>query len=130
MVTVHRMTKRKIAAIIFLVLASLNLLAAISVLLHVGRQDDRQKVIRTHAAALTKLPQDAIDKIKANPVALALSANLNAQHEVATRVFALYDHLLRDSDRLAFTLFLVLAANTSFFFGAAYFQLRAPDPAA
>jgi len=120
------MTKRKRTALVFLILASLNLLAAISVLLHVGRQNDREQVIRTHAAALTEIPPDAIDKIKANPVALALSANLNAQHEVATRVFALYDHLLRDSDRLAFTLLLVLAANTAFFFGAAYFQLRTP----
>lgn len=124
------MTKRKRTALVFLILASLNLLAAISVLLHVGRQNDREQVIQTHAAGLTKLPQDAIDKIKTNTVALAISANLNAQHEVATRIFALYDHLLRDSDRLAFTLFLVLAANTAFFFGAAYFQLRVPDPAA
>ncbi|GAT34559.1 hypothetical protein TSACC_22984 [Terrimicrobium sacchariphilum] len=119
------MTKRKRTALLFLILASLNLLAAISVLLHVGRQNDREKVIHTHAAALTEIPADAIDKIKANTVALALSANLNAQHEVAVRIFALYDHLLRDSNRLAVTLFLVLAANTAFFFGGAYFQLRA-----
>ncbi|MBN8712242.1 MAG: hypothetical protein BGO12_20195 [Verrucomicrobia bacterium 61-8] len=124
------MTKRKRTALIFLILASLNLLAIISVLLHVGRQDDREKVIHASAAALTKIPPDAIDKIQANTVAVALSANLSAQHEVATRIFALYDHLLRDADRLALTLLLVLAANTAFFFGAAYFQLRAPSPAA
>lgn len=124
------MTKRKRTALVFLILASLNLLAAISVLLHVGRQNDREKVIRAHAAVLIEIPADAIENLKANDTNRALSTAFNSQHEVATRVIALYDHLLRDVDRLAFTLILVLAANTAFFFGAAYFQLRAPSPAA
>lgn len=120
------MTKRKSTALIFLILASLNLLAAISVLLHVGRQIDREKVIHSQSAVLIEIPPDAIEKLKANDTTRALSATFNSQHEVATGVFGLYDHLLRDADRLAFTILLILAANTAFFFGAAYFQLRAP----
>ncbi|TXI90776.1 MAG: hypothetical protein E6Q40_00365 [Cupriavidus sp.] len=124
------MTKRKGTAIIFLILASLNLLAAVSVLLHAGRQIDREKVIHAHSAVLIEIPADAIEKLKADDTTRALSATFNSQHEVAQRVFSLYDHLLRDTDRLVFTILLVLAANTAFFFGAAYFQLRTPRPAA
>lgn len=120
------MTKRKGNALIFLILASLNLLAAISVLLHAGRQIEREKVIHAHSAVLIEIPADAIEKLQVNDTTRALSATFNSQHQVAERVFALYDHILRDTDRLVFTILLVLAANTAFFFGAAYFQLRTP----
>ncbi len=124
------MITRKGNAVIFLILASLNLLAAISVLLHVGRQIDREKVIHANSAVLIEIPADAIAKLQGNEVARALSATFNSQHEVAAGVFALYDHLLRDANRLAFTLLFVLAANTVFFFGAAYFQLSTSRRAA
>ncbi len=73
-----RMTTRKGKAIIFLVLATMNLLAAICVLLHAGRQIDREKVIRAHSALLIEIPADAIETLKTSETTRALSATFNS----------------------------------------------------